>query len=110
MINLSLSSGYSPDAWRCALIKPLLKKPELDILFKNFRPVSNLPYVFKLKEKAVADQLNNHNESIELLPEKASVYRRDHSTQTALLKVQLDILTAMDNQHVTLITIRGGWE
>ena len=96
MINLSLSYGCFPDAWKCALIRPLLKKLGLDFLFKNFRPVSNFPYVSKLTEKAVVDQLNDHTESNELLPEKASAYRRDHST---------DMFAAMDNQHVTLLVM-----
>ena len=45
MMNLSLSYGCFPDAWKYALIRPLLKKLGLDFLFKNFRLVSNLPYV-----------------------------------------------------------------
>ena len=43
LINTSLKSGQFPVAWKEALVLPLLKKPGLDILFKNFRPVSNLP-------------------------------------------------------------------
>ena len=105
MINLSLSYGCFPDAWKCALIRPLLKKLGLDFLFKNFRPVSNIPYVSKLTEKAVVDLLNDHTESNELLPEKASAYSRDHSTETALIKVQSDMFAAMDNQHVTLLVM-----
>ena len=102
MMNLSLSSGCFPDAWKCAVVRPLLKKLGLDLLFQNFRPVSNLPYVFKLTEKAVADKLNEHTKSKEILPEKASAYRRDHSTETALIKVQSGMFAAMDNQHVML--------
>ena len=71
----------------------------------GFRPVSNLPYVSKLTEKAVVDQLNDHTESNELLPEKASAYRRNHSTETALIKVQSDMFAAMDNQNVTLLVM-----
>ena len=32
-----------------------------------------------------------------------SVYRRRHSTETALIKVQNDILSAMDNRNVTML-------
>ena len=49
--------------------------------------------------------MNYHTESNELLPEKASAYRKDHSTDTALIKIQLDIFAAMDNQHVTLLVM-----
>ena len=42
---MSLKSGQVPVAWKEALVLPLLEKPGLDILFKDFRPVSNLPFV-----------------------------------------------------------------
>ena len=41
IINLSLSAGYFPDEWKSAIVDPLLKKPGLDLIFKNYRPVSN---------------------------------------------------------------------
>eukprot|EP00795_Rhopilema_esculentum_P004139 gene4139-20323_t len=100
MMNLSLSSGFFPVAWKCAVVRPLLKKLGLDLLFEDFRPVSNLPYVSKLTKKAVVDKLNEHTKSNELLPEKASAYRRDHSTE-----VQSDMFAAIDNQHVALLVM-----
>ena len=53
MINLSLNSGEFADDWKCGLINPILKKPGLDLLYKNYRPVCNLQYVSKLTEKIV---------------------------------------------------------
>ena len=60
MINLSLNSGEFADDWKCGLINPILKKPGLDLLYKNYRPVSNLQYVSKLTEKVVFNQLYDH--------------------------------------------------
>ena len=37
IINLSLESGMFTGDWKCALINPLLKKDNLDLLFKNIR-------------------------------------------------------------------------
>ena len=46
IINDSLISGVVPDCYKDALVKPLLKKPGLDFnVLKNFRPVSNLPFL-----------------------------------------------------------------
>ena len=56
IINLSLESGMFTDDWKCALVNPLLKKAGLDLLFENYRPVSNLQYVSKLTERAVSNQ------------------------------------------------------
>ena len=39
LINMSLESGQFPVAWKKALVSLLLKKPGLDILFKNFVPL-----------------------------------------------------------------------
>ena len=51
-INLSLSTGYFSDQWKCAIVNPLLEKPGLDLIFKNYRLVSDLKYVSKLTETA----------------------------------------------------------
>ena len=52
MVNMSLLTGLVPDNWKTALVIPLLKKPGLDLVLKNFRPVSNLPFISKVAEKA----------------------------------------------------------
>ena len=42
IINASLQSGSFPEEWKEVLVLPILKKHGLDLIFKNFRPVSNL--------------------------------------------------------------------
>ena len=90
MINLSLRLGYFPEAWKLALIIPLLKKLGLDLIFRNFRPVSNLVFLSKVCEKVVAVQFKDHCLYNRLYSELQSAYRNGHSTETALLKVQND--------------------
>ena len=87
MINLSLQQGQVPDSWKAALIRPLLKKLGLELVYKNFRPVSNPPMVSKSAEKAVVGQLFRHCSDNAPLPVHQSSYRQFHSTETALLKV-----------------------
>ena len=60
IINISLQTGQFTDQWKCALVHPLLKKPGLDLVLKNYRPGSNLQYISKLTEKAVFQQTNGH--------------------------------------------------
>ena len=50
-------------------------------------------------------QLVNHCNENAPLPVSQSAYRQFHSTETALLKVQNDILINMDNEEVTLLVM-----
>ena len=87
------------------LVRFHLKKPGLPPIFPNYRPISNLAYVSKLTEKAVVAQLSSHMSSHAPLPALQSAYRRYHSTETALIKVQSDIMSNMDQRRVTQLVL-----
>ena len=89
-----------------ALVQSLLKKRSLDReVLKNYRPVSNLSYTSKLLERVVAARLNSHMNNHNIHERVQSAYKPGHSTETALLRVQNDILTNMDNQSVTVLIL-----
>ena len=65
---------------------------------KNYRPVSNLTFISKVIEKVVSGRLNEH-----LIQNRVGLTRCSQhtemnilSTETALIKVQNDILSALD--------------
>ena len=49
--------------------------------FKNLRPVSNLSYISKLTESAVADMIQSHLAENNLYPVFQSACRKLHSTE-----------------------------
>ena len=58
IINHSLEEGHVSDNLKDALLKPGIKKQDLDKeIMKNFRPISNLSYLSKLLEWIVCNQL-----------------------------------------------------
>lgn len=104
--NLSFKEGYFPDDLKLALILPLLKKFGLDPeILKHFRPVSNLPYLSKLIERVAAVRLVDHMSLNHLHELYQSSYKKFHSTETALLKIQSDILDSLDKGKCVLLIL-----
>ena len=87
IINNSSQSGLFPDIWKEALVFPLLKKHGLGVIYKSFRPVSNLSFASELIEKAAFNQIHGHLVSNDFYPIAQSAYRRNRSTETTPLKV-----------------------
>ena len=57
IVNESLLSGVFPTCLKQSLIRPLLKKADLDEeILKNYRPIANIPFLAKIIEKVVALQ------------------------------------------------------
>ena len=106
LINKSLSSGVFPENMKSALVSPLLKKASLDPnVFKNYRPVSNLSFVSKILEKVVAGQLKSYMAENNLHEKSQSAYKAFHSTETALLKIQNDIRSAVDKKEIVVLVL-----
>ena len=102
IIDKSLEAGHFPKSWKEALVCPLLKKPGLHIILKNFRPVSNLAFLSKLIEKAVFHQIHEHMVDTNLYPNAQSAYRV-HQQHVTLL-VLLDLSAAFDTvEHNILL-------
>ena len=105
IITTSLLHGCFTDNLKEALLRPLLKKLNLDLIFKNSHPVSNLTYLFKLVERAVCHQITQFAAQTGNTEELQSAYHEDHLTETALLKVKMDLLAALDNQEVSCLIL-----
>ena len=69
IVNISLRDGVFAESWKEAIVRPLLKKSGLKLAAKNYRPVSNLPFLSKVVEKCMLVHFNSHCENNHLLPE-----------------------------------------
>ena len=106
IVNMSLENGIFPESLKTALVRPLLKKISLNRnVHKNYRPVSNIPFLSKIIEKIVAKRLFKHMSDNNLHDPRQSAYKPNHSTETALLRVQNDILSALDKKSGVLLAL-----
>ena len=58
IMNTSLKLGVFAQKWKVAVIHPLVKKAGLELIPKNYRPVSNLPFLSKVLEQHVLIRFN----------------------------------------------------
>jgi hypothetical protein len=91
---------------RQAIVTPLLKKPKLDPNnLKNYRLISNLSFLSKVIERVVARRLDQHMTRHQLHEQYQSAYKANHSVETALLRVQNDVLISMDNGDAVILVL-----
>ena len=105
IVNSSLISGVFPTTFKEARVTPIPKSGCDRTQFASFRPVSNLSYMSKLVEATVADQLTDHLARHSLLNPYQSAYRQNHSTETALLHVQSELLTHLDQGRSAFLVL-----
>ena len=102
--NLSHSTGIFPNDLKSEFVKPLLEKTALDSNdITNYRPISNLSFLSKLIERVIANQLHLHLSSNGLRSEYRSEYHKFYTSETALLRIQNEILVTLDYGHSTAL-------
>ena len=105
IINDSPHSGLFPCTFKSAIVKLVLKKTTLNPkIFKNYRPVSDLSFLSNSLEKVVLHQLSNHLATNNLFCSHQPAYHTSHSTETALLKMVSDLLSALNEDKVSLLS------
>lgn len=70
----------------------LLKKPNLEEVLSNYRPVTQLSFVSRILERLGFKPFGEHLSKHHLLSPSQSAYQSGHSTETVLLALQNDIL------------------
>jgi Reverse transcriptase (RNA-dependent DNA polymerase) len=90
--------------FKTAQVSPLLKKHGLDVSDPaNYWPISNLNTISKILKQLVLLRLVPHVSTSSSFDAIQSVYRRLHSTDTALLKITDDIFASFDNHQSTIL-------
>ena len=106
LFNRSLSARLVPDVFKEAFTTPRLKKTDMDPTdVRPYRPISNLSVLSKLLECLKARQLLSYLDTSGLLPRLQSAYRARHATETAMLKVLLGILLAIDAGDLSVLVL-----
>ena len=82
IINLSFSTGFFPSQWKNSRIVPVYKS-ESTLSLGNYRPISILPFLSKIIEKLVHQQLMKFLDENRLLSDFQFGFRPNISTELA---------------------------
>ena len=104
-VNTSISSCKFPDSEKRAVIKPVLKGILDYQNVSSYRPVSNLPFLSKLLEYVVIEQLMEHLEKVHVLPDSQSAYGPVFSTETTICSVVNNLLEMMDEGKCAILVL-----
>ena len=82
MVNQSFEEAVFPEAGKLAIVKPIIKKSNLDPFdLKSWQPISNIGFVAKITECIAIQRFNSHVTTHGLLPTsvslQATLFNRD---------------------------------
>ena len=105
IVNLSIKLSTFPDKCKIAKLIPLFKKGSKTDP-KNYRPISLLPLLSKLIEKAIHIQTQEYLDKHGLLYKFQSGFRKKFSTDSCLVQLSDFIINDMDKGlHIGMILI-----
>ena len=99
LVNLSFKTSTFPETMKAATIKCLHKKNGIDEP-ANYRPLSILPILSKVFERAAVDQMVYFLETNNLISSNQHAYRKGHSTVTSLSEVTNHIYTQIEKGYI----------
>ena len=100
MINCSLQSGVIPASWKQSQVTPVYKDEDRTNP-AHYRPISITPFISKMIERVVYDQVYAYLQTHECLYEHQSRFRSGFSTETALLHLVDSVLNELDRGNLT---------
>ena len=106
IVNISLQDGQFPEGLKSAIVRPMLKKSNLDSdNMTSYRPVSNLSFISKVIEKCAHQHLVRYLHNNGLFAKHQSGYLKNRSCETAITKIHNDVLLQIDKKNHTVLLL-----
>ena len=100
IVNATFRSAQFPIAWKTAEVIPILKEGDHEIPNKK-RPISLMPILSKVCERAAHDQLTSYLSKNQRLTSKQCGNKKWNSTETSIIQTTDTILEAIDKKKLT---------
>lgn len=100
IFNLSINAGIYPNNLKIAKVIPIFKKGDQTSI-NNYRPISILSPINKIFEKILYSRLTKYINNSNILYKYQFGFRKNHSTEHALIELVDQIRIAMGNNLMT---------
>ena len=101
IINMGIEEKIFHDDWKIGKITPIPKSENAERP-DHYRPVTVLPILSKIYERLLAKQICKYIEENHVYKSTMSGFRKNHSTETLLMKIKDDMTKALEKGEVTL--------
>ena len=99
--NTSLSTGVFPRKMKTAIVIPLYKSKERELV-NNYRPISLLMTISKILEKVVYKRVYNFMQDTQQIYTSQYGFRAGHSCESAISEVLGEIAKSLQNGKTTI--------
>ena len=100
IFNLAIKTGTYPDRLKIAKVIPIFKKGNTTSV-NNYRPISILSSINKIFEKILYGRLSNYIDHFQILYKYQFGFRKNHSTEHALIEFVDQVRFSMDKKELT---------
>ena len=102
LINLSFQEGNFPSRLKKSVVKPLHKKGEKTEM-GNYRPITLIPIMSKIFEKAMHKRLSSYLNKYKLIKNEQYGFQKGKSTTLAAFDLVHNILVNIDKKKQTIV-------
>ena len=102
LINSSITTGVVYPSWKRAIIRPKLKRQNLDPTLANHWPLSNFSFISKLSEKSLSISYSTTSTPNTYFQACSQLTDGTIAQRQPCLRWKNDLLLNMNRQHVTL--------
>lgn len=102
LFNQIYNIGYFPKTWKLAIVVPILKPKKPAAEATSYRPISLLPCLSKIYERALKHTIDIYCEDNNIIPEDQFGFRPGRSTTQALTIFKTDIAMKFNHRTPTI--------
>ena len=103
IINTSFSSGVFPNLLKCAIVTPIFKNGDRKNP-SNYRPISILPILSKVLEKAMFKRVTNFISTNSIISNSQFGFTRGKSTQDAIINLTEFLYETLNRRDIAICT------